>query len=64
MSSSGNSTYVSLVYDNPGGKRKENANAKPCEDLLAQLVGQTGLKTLLMQRTQATDRRASSSSGK
>jgi hypothetical protein len=48
-------SYVSLVYDYPGGKRAENANAKPCEDLLAQLVSQTGLKTLLMQRTQATD---------
>ena len=48
-------SYVSLVYDYPGGKRQENPNSKPCEDLLAQLVSQTGLTTLLMKRTQATD---------
>jgi hypothetical protein len=47
--------YVSLVYDYPGGKRQENANRKPCDELLAQLGSQTGLKQLLMQSTQATD---------
>ena len=25
-------SYVSLVYDYPGGKRKENANFEPCDD--------------------------------
>jgi len=47
--------YVSLAYDRQGGKRVEIANFKPCDELLEQLVTQTGLKQLLMQRTQATD---------
>ncbi len=46
---------MSLVYDYPGGKRKEIANFEPCDALLAELASQRGLKTLLMQRTQATD---------
>jgi hypothetical protein len=48
-------SYVSLVYDSQGGKRVEIANFKPCDLLLEQLASQTGLKQLLMRRTQATD---------
>ena len=48
--------YVSLVYDSTGGKRREITNFAPCDDIFAQLAGQSGIKQLLLQRTQATDR--------
>ncbi len=47
--------YVSLVYDFPSGKSIENPNSNPCDELLEQLVSQSGLKQLLMRSTQATD---------
>ncbi len=46
---------VSLVYDDSTGTRYENKNFATCDDLLAQLASQPGIKTLLLHGTQATD---------
>jgi hypothetical protein len=48
-------TQVSLVYDDSTGTRFDNQNHEPCDDLLARLTRQTGLKSLLLQKIQATD---------
>ena len=47
--------YVSLVYDNPGGKRQENANRKACDDVLVHLVSQTGLRQIWLSGTPITE---------
>ena len=47
--------YVSLVYDDSTGKRYDNENFSSCDDLLALLVRQPGIKKLFLHGTQATD---------
>ncbi len=47
---------VSFVYDNSTGTRYDNADTRSCDDALALLEGQSGLKYLLMKGTQATDK--------
>jgi hypothetical protein len=47
--------HVSLVYDNSTGKRFDTSSVKPCDDLLARLAGQSGIKCLLLKKMQATD---------
>jgi hypothetical protein len=46
---------VSLVYDDSTGKRSDNSNIRPCEELLAKIARQPGLKRLLLKKTQTTD---------
>ncbi len=46
-------TQVSLVYDDSTGTRFDNQNHEPCDDLLARLARQTGLKSLLLQSSAA-----------
>jgi hypothetical protein len=47
--------HVSLVYDDSTGKRYDNLNTRPCDDLLALLEPLGGIKQLLLQGTQVTD---------
>jgi Leucine-rich repeat (LRR) protein len=47
--------HVSLAYDNSTGKQSNNSNVSPCDDLLARLARQSGLKFLLLKKSQATD---------
>jgi hypothetical protein len=46
---------VSLVYDDSTGKRFDNKNVLPCDDLLARISRLPGPKMLLLMETQATD---------
>ena len=46
---------VSLVYDDSSGTRYDNKDFTTHDDLLAQLTSQSGIKTLLLHGTQATD---------
>jgi hypothetical protein len=46
---------ASFVYDDVGGTRHDNIDRRACDDDLALLSTQTGLKTILMQDAQATD---------
>jgi hypothetical protein len=48
-------SQVSLVYDQSTGKRFDNANVLPCDDVLARICRLPGLKSLLLKETQATD---------
>jgi hypothetical protein len=47
--------HVSLVYDDSTGRRYDNHNQSPCDDVLALLSNQYGLRSLMMRGTQATD---------
>jgi hypothetical protein len=51
-----NIAEVSLVYDAATGRRFDKKNVRPADQVLASLAGQSGLKTLLLMETQATDR--------
>jgi Leucine-rich repeat (LRR) protein len=46
---------VSLVYDDSTGKRFDNGKVDACDDLLKQIAGLPGVKTLMLKETQATD---------
>ena len=48
-------TFVSFVYDRSAGKRSDNHDVKPCDEALALLSTQFGLRSVLMKKTQATD---------
>jgi hypothetical protein len=50
-----NVQQVSLVYDDLAGKRFDNANVQPCDDVLKAISKLPGLKSLLLKETQATD---------
>jgi hypothetical protein len=47
--------HVSLVYDDSTGTRYDNHDQSPCDDVLALLANQYGLRSLLMHGAQATD---------
>jgi hypothetical protein len=47
---------VSLVYDDSTGKRFDNENQEPCDALLSKLAKLSGLKTLMLKGSQATDK--------
>jgi hypothetical protein len=47
--------WVSFVYDDVSGKRLDNKHTESCDDVLAMLASQGGLRHLFMQGTQATD---------
>lgn len=46
---------VNLVYDYSTGKRRDIVNHAPADDVLAKVARLTGLRVLLLRRTQATD---------
>lgn len=46
---------VSLVYDDSTGKRYDNTNVGSCDDVLARIADQQGVKSLLLKGAQATD---------
>jgi hypothetical protein len=50
-----NVRQVSLVYDNSTGKRFDNPNIQPCDELLRKLAKLPGLQELLLHGTQVTD---------
>jgi hypothetical protein len=50
-----NVQQVSLVYDRSTGRRHDNDNVVPCDDVLARISSLPGLKVLLLKETQATD---------
>jgi hypothetical protein len=46
---------VSFVYDDSTGTRYDINNSSSCEEVLSLLAGMSGLRTVLLQGTQATD---------
>jgi hypothetical protein len=48
--------HVNFVYDSSTGKRFDNNSTEKCDEVLALLASQHGLKRLLMKGPQATDK--------
>jgi len=55
--------HVSFVYDDATGKRYDNHNSESCDDVLALLPSQSGLKHLHLRGPQATDQGLASLKG-